>query len=116
MLATSEPVAAAKSGGILHTYNATNPPSASIIEEAAIATAFPFSGVFNNLLGFDQSEPLAGLDTIVPELAMSWAWDPSRTKLTLQLRQGVKWHDGKPFTARDVQCTWNRILGKDPDE
>jgi peptide/nickel transport system substrate-binding protein len=115
-LAVVESVASPKSGGTLRTYNSTNPPSASIIEEAAVATAFAFSGVFNNLLGFDQSKPLVGLDTIVPELAETWAWDESRTKLRLTLRQGVKWHDGKPFTAKDVQCTWNRILGKDPDE
>ena len=38
------------------------------------------------------------------------------TRLTVKLRQGVKWHDGKPFTAKDVQCTWNKIQGKDPDE
>jgi MarR-like DNA-binding transcriptional regulator SgrR of sgrS sRNA len=24
----------------------------------------------------------------------------------------VKWHDGKPFTARDVQCTWRMLIGK----
>jgi peptide/nickel transport system substrate-binding protein len=28
------------------------------------------------------------------------------------LRQGVKWHDGKPFTARDVKCTWDLLTGK----
>ena len=28
------------------------------------------------------------------------------------MRQGVKWHDGKPFTARDVQCTWDLLTGK----
>jgi len=28
------------------------------------------------------------------------------------LRQGVKWHDGKPFTARDVKCTWDLLAGK----
>jgi peptide/nickel transport system substrate-binding protein len=35
--------------------------------------------------------------------------------LHLKLRSGVKWHDGKPFTARDVQCTWDKLLGKHPD-
>jgi peptide/nickel transport system substrate-binding protein len=115
-VAFAQPAPTPKSGGILRTYNATNPPSPSIIEEATIATAFTFSGVFNNLLGFDQSKPLVGLDTIVPELALTWAWDASRTRLTLGLRRGVTWHDGKPFTARDVQCTWNKILGKHPDQ
>ena len=55
-------------------------------------------------------------ETIVPDLAESWAWDASKTKLTFKLRQGVKWHDGKPFTAKDVQCTWNKLTGKDPDD
>ncbi len=112
----SAPAAAQKSGGILRTYNSSNPPSASIIEEATIATVMAFSGVFNNLLIYDQSKPRNGPDTILPELAESWAWDTTRARLTFKLRQGVKWHDGKPFTARDVQCTWHRILGKDPDQ
>jgi ABC-type transport system substrate-binding protein len=31
---------------------------------------------------------------------------------TLPLRQGITWHDGKPFTAKDVQCTWDLLTGK----
>jgi peptide/nickel transport system substrate-binding protein len=112
----SGPVMAQKSGGTLRVYNSSNPPSASIIEEATIATAMSLSGVFNNLLIFDQSNPRNGLDTIVPELAESWAWDASGTRLTLALRRGVQWHDDKPFTAKDVQCTWNKIQGNDVDE
>ena len=34
------------------------------------------------------------------------------TELTFKLREGVKWHDGKPFTAADVKCTWDLLLGK----
>src|SRR5215468_6459838 len=33
-------------------------------------------------------------------------------RLTFALREGVKWHDGAPFTARDVQCTWDMLLGR----
>src|SRR5215813_14356486 len=95
---------AQKSGGTLRVYNSSNPPSASIIEEATIATAMAFSGVFNNLLIFDQSQPRNGFDTIAPELALSWAWDASRTRLTVVLRKGVRWHDGTTLTARDAQC------------
>ncbi len=114
-LGLAAPAAAQKSGGILRTYNSTNPPSASIHEEATIAAAFSFSGVFNNLLIFDQSKPHNGLDTIVPELAESWTWDESRIRLTVKLRGGVKWHDGKPFTAKDVQCTWDKLRDKHAD-
>ena len=106
---------AQKSGGILRTYNSSNPPSASIIEEATIATAFAFAPIFNNLVIFDQREPINKPETIRPELAESWSWDATNTKLTMKLRQNAKWHDGKPFTSQDVKCTWDRILGKDKD-
>ena len=108
--------AAQKSGGTLRTYNSSNPPTASIHEEATIATAFAFAGVFNNLMIYDQAKPINSEATIRPELAESWAWDKSRTRLTLKLRRGVTWHDGKPFTAKDVQCTWNKILDRDADK
>lgn len=113
--AVALPAAAQKAGGILRSYNSSNPPSASIHEEATVATVMPFSAVFNNLLMYDASKPRNSLDTVVPELAESWAWDASRTRFTVKLRKGVKWHDGKPFTAKDVQCTWNKLLGKDAD-
>ena len=48
----------------------------------------------------------------MPELATDWAWDEDGTRLTFHLRQGVKWHDGKPFTAADVKCTWDLVQGK----
>ena len=48
----------------------------------------------------------------MPELATSWAWSEDGNGLTFKLRQGVKWHDGKPFTAADVKCTWDLLLDK----
>jgi peptide/nickel transport system substrate-binding protein len=107
------PCLAQKSGGTLRIYNSTNPPSTSIHEESTIATAMPFMAVFSNLVLFDQTKPQNNFDTIVPDLAESWSWNDARTELTFKLRQGVTWHDGKPFTARDVQCTWTRVSGKE---
>src|SRR5262245_41987824 len=111
-----QPAAAQKSGGTLRIYHRDNPPSASIHEESTITTVAPFMGVFNNLVVFDQSAPLNTPDTIVPDLAESWTWDASKTRINFRLHQGVKWHDGRPFTAKDVQCTWNKLTGKDRDE
>ena len=34
----------------------------------------------------------------------------------MSLRQGVKWHDGKPFTAKDVKCTWDLLTGKSSEK
>ena len=42
----------------------------------------------------------------------SWSWSEDGKELTFKLRQGVKWHDGKPFTAADVKCTWDLLPGK----
>jgi peptide/nickel transport system substrate-binding protein len=112
MVLAGGPAAAQKSGGTLRLYNPTNPPSASIHEEWTVATVAPFMAVFNNLVLFDQTKPRNSMDSIVPDLAESWAWDQTRTRLTFKLRQGVRWHDGKPFTAKDVQCTWQRLIGE----
>ena len=109
------PAVAQKQGGTLRIYHRDNPPSASIHEEATISTVMPFMAVFNNLVLFDQHQRLNSMETIVPDLAESWAWDESKTKLTFKLRQGVKWHDGKPFTANDVKCTWDKLQGKAKD-
>src|SRR5207248_4855578 len=61
---------------------------------------------------YDQKVARSGMDTIVPELATAWSWDGTGKALTFKLRPGVKWHDGKPFTAKDVQCTWELLLGR----
>ena len=48
----------------------------------------------------------------MPDLATSWKWSEDGKTLTFKLRDGVKWHDGKPFTAEDVKCTWDLLQGK----
>ena len=116
MLAVTAGAAAQKQGGTLRIYHRDNPPSASLHEEATVSVTQPFMAVFNNLVLFDQTKPLNSVETIVPELAESWSWDASKTKLTFRLREGVKWHDGKPFTAKDVQCTWHALIGKGGQE
>ena len=95
---------AQKSGGILRIPALDSPASMSIHEESTIAVLGPMMGVFNNLVMFDQHVKQNSLDSIVPELAAGWSWNEEGTNLTFALRRGVKWHDGKPFTARDVKC------------
>jgi peptide/nickel transport system substrate-binding protein len=89
----------------------TSPASMSIHEESTIAALGPMMGVFNNLVMFDQHVPQNSLESIVPDLAVSWSLSEDGKELTFKLRQGVKWHDGKPFTANDVKCTWDLISG-----
>lgn len=103
---------AEKAGGVMKVYHRGTPPSGSIHEEATNSTVMPYMSVYNNLIMYDQSKATNSLDTIVPDLATEWSWDSTGTKLTFKLRDGVKWHDGKPFTAKDVQCTWDMLQGK----
>ena len=112
VLAVCGPTAAQKSGGILKVYFFDSPASMSIHEEATIAGQGPMMGVFNNLVMYDQAVPQSGLKSIVPDLATTWSWDEAGTGLSFKLRQGVKWHDGQPFTAKDVKCTWDLLLGR----
>jgi peptide/nickel transport system substrate-binding protein len=116
VLAGVPPAAAQKQGGVLRIPFVTSPASMSIHEESTIVTLGPMMGVFNNLVMFDQHVPQNSLTSIVPDLAESWTVNEDGKSLTFKLRQGVKWHDGRPFTAADVKCTWNLIAGTAPEK
>jgi peptide/nickel transport system substrate-binding protein len=103
---------AQKTGGILRLGHFDSPASMSMLEESTQAVNRPMSGVFNNLVMFKQDVPQNSLRSIVPDLATSWSWNEEGTELTFPLRQGVKWHDGKPFTAADVKCTFDLLMDK----
>ncbi len=110
-LTVLRPAAAEKAGGILKISFFDNPASMSLHEEATGAALRPMMGVFNNLVMYDQHVAQNSMATIVPDLAESWSWSEDGTELRFKLRHGVKWHDGKPFTAADVKCTWDLLLG-----
>src|ERR1700682_70152 len=107
---------AQKTGGILKMYSADSPASMSIHEESTVFTEGPMMGVFNNLVMFDQHVPQNSQQSIVPDLATGWSWNEEGTELTLPLREGVTWHDGKPFTAKDVACTFDMLTGKSSEK
>jgi peptide/nickel transport system substrate-binding protein len=105
-------VSAQTSGGILKIEHPDTPPSASIHEEGTVSVVMPFMAVFNNLVLFDQHVARNDFDSIVPDLGESWTWSEDGRDLSFKLRQGVQWHDGKPFTANDVRCTFDMVLDK----
>ena len=112
VLIAGPPAFAQKQGGILRLSHFDSPASMSILEESTRAAEQPMMSVFNNLIMYKQDVPQTSLQSIVPDLATSWSWSEEGTQLTFPLRRGVKWHDGKPFTAKDVKCTWDLLAGK----
>lgn len=92
-------------GGTLTIGNATgalwtcgfNPFKASVSGPAFGTVYEPL--IYDNLLN----------DTRTPWLASSYNWSPDAKTLTFTIRSGVKWSDGKPFSAADVVYTFNLI-------
>ena len=58
------------------------------------------SYVYNGLVKYDRDLKIVG------DLAESWVISKDNLSITFKLRKGVKWHDGKPFTAHDVMFTY----------
>ena len=115
-MSIATPALAQKQGGILRQYMIDSPASMSIHEEATPVATRPVMAVFNNLVMFDEHVPQNSISSIVPDLATAWSWNEDGTELMFPLRQGVKWHDGKPLTAQDVKCTWDLLQGKTSDK
>jgi peptide/nickel transport system substrate-binding protein len=65
------------------------------------------------ILGYNVFDHLAARDLktgkVGPSLAVSWK-SLDDTTWEVKLRGGVKFHDGTPFSARDVKATFERVL------
>ncbi|BDG74296.1 ABC transporter substrate-binding protein [Roseomonas fluvialis] len=74
----------------------------------AISTAGPLHAVagslFNGLVALDE------VGGPVPDLAESWQVAPDGLTATFRLRDGVRWHDGRPFTSEDVKVSFEQLL------
>ncbi len=75
------------------------PPLISDAASAGLASL-----IYSGLVKYDGDLNLVG------DLAESWEISPDGLTLTFKLRRGVKWHDGAPFTARDVLFTYRVMV------
>ena len=68
---------------------------------ASDSTSHEIAGlVFNGLIKYDKDIRIVG------DLAESWEISKDGLVITFHLRKGVRWHDGRPFTAADVLYTY----------
>jgi len=60
--------------------------------------------IYNGLVKYDKDI------NIVPDLAQSWEIQDDGLVIIFHLRKGVTWHDGYPFTAKDVEFTYLKLI------
>ncbi|MCY3646700.1 MAG: ABC transporter substrate-binding protein [Chloroflexi bacterium] len=78
----------------------------------AIANDASSSGVLSYL--FEGLTEISWLtNEVEPLLAESWEASDDGLSWTFRLREDVRWHDGTPFTAHDVEFTFNQIIYND---
>jgi peptide/nickel transport system substrate-binding protein len=90
-------------GSTLHLSIAANPARLNPLIATDSASGEISGFIFNALVKYDPSG-----QKIIGDLAHSYTLI-SPTVIEFHLRQGVKWHDGKPFSAEDVVFTYNLI-------
>jgi peptide/nickel transport system substrate-binding protein len=99
-----------KSGGILNVMQREDPPQGFAIHETStISTVWPGMPCFNNIVMFDPLKKTESMDTIIGDLAEKWSWQDNNRALVFSLRKNVKWHDGQPFTSKDVKYTFDMV-------
>jgi peptide/nickel transport system substrate-binding protein len=88
--------AAPNAGGTLNFVVTPEPPALLNLATSAVPVLKVSSKVTEGLLAYDfKFNPL-------PQLATAWTISPDGKRYTFELRRGVKWHDGAPFTSADV--------------
>ncbi|HXA98175.1 MAG TPA: ABC transporter substrate-binding protein [Candidatus Dormibacteraeota bacterium] len=99
-----------KPGGVLRLVLREDLPQGFAIHETATnSVTWPSMPCYNNLVVYDQLKRLARMETVVPELAEKWSWQDNYRHLVFFLRRDVRWHDGQPFTSKDVKFTFDVV-------
>ena len=95
-------------GGTLTTATISEPLTFNL----ELSTDAGSSGVLSYLFeGLTETSWLT--DEIEPLLAESWERSDDGLRWVFHLRDDVKWHDGAPFTAHDVEFTFNQVVYSD---
>jgi peptide/nickel transport system substrate-binding protein len=96
------------SGGELVVTIPSDPPSLNtIIDNDGMATRIVRHHVCQALVGVDPYDEPAY--RYRPELAERWDVSEDGKTYTFHLRKDLKWHDGQPFTSKDVIATFDKI-------
>jgi len=94
-------------GGTLTVRLAAEPTSLDLLVDGDMLSTWMLSRkVYQGLARVDASRSDFPL---MPALATSWETSPDGLSVTFRLREGVRWHDGRPFDADDVIATVRKV-------
>ncbi|MBI2908618.1 MAG: hypothetical protein HYX92_13330 [Chloroflexi bacterium] len=103
--ATPKPAAGEpRYGGVLVKSSSADPPMLDFALNAGYNIFENVGSVYNGLFQYD---PLQN-DKIINDLVEKWEASPDGKVYTFNLKPGVKWHDGQPFSAEDAAFTLTR--------
>ncbi|THF65258.1 ABC transporter substrate-binding protein [Pseudothauera rhizosphaerae] len=86
-----------RKGGVLNVHVASEQRILNPSLRASTGVYIVTSKIIESLVDLDDA------GRVVPQLATAWESSKDGKTITFKLREGVKWHDGKPFTSADVQ-------------
>jgi peptide/nickel transport system substrate-binding protein len=104
VLATGSTAFAQTRGGVVGMIANPEPASMMLAMNSVVTSQYMGSKIFQGLLTYDSNlKPR-------PELAKSWKVSDDGLTYNFELQPGVKWHDGKPFTAADAEFSIGKLV------
>jgi peptide/nickel transport system substrate-binding protein len=105
--AQAAPAGQVKKGGTITIAAELDPVSLDPHKTSNFSAVQAFEHVYESLTQYDEKLG------VQPALAERWEVSPDGTQYTFFLRKGIKWHDGKEFTAADLKYWHERMMAKE---
>jgi len=93
-----------KYGGIIRTAVMSDPPTLDPAHITDTTSDMVARQIFDGLVDYDENLK------IVPVIAKNWTISKDGKVYTFNLRQGVKFHNGREVTAEDFKYSWERVM------
>jgi peptide/nickel transport system substrate-binding protein len=109
VLAGTSPVRAADNGTLTIAFNVNLPAFDPTTGPSAVNPTIQaiYRSIFDQYIGQEPDLKLK------PGLLTDYGWNEDKTKVWMDVREGVTWHDGTPFTPEDV--VWSLVRAGKPE-
>ncbi|MEK7682002.1 MAG: ABC transporter substrate-binding protein, partial [Chloroflexota bacterium] len=111
---TPTPAAAqqVRRGGTLVTSHFIDPAHLDMVQHVSVEMLQPMAPAYSTLVQFDPDDT----EKLAPDIAEKWDISKDGLTYTFTIRKGIKFHDGKPLTSKDVKWTLDYYRGVNPNK